>query len=404
MPLDTEISRVAIRDYKSIATCDVDLGPLTFLVGPNGSGKSNFLDALRFVADSLNHSVEQAIRDRGGINDVRRRSEGRPRHFAIKLEFRRPAVAGSFAFEIGDRAGGGFTIKRETCEISFGGPGKPRKAVYEAERGKVVRMESSFLGAAEVPNSTDRFLLSSLSALPDFRPAWQAFAPMGFYRLNPDKIRDLQSPESGDILTRDGSNAAAVLANLAKHHEDVKARVEEFLAMVAPGTLRVMQKTLGPKETLEFEQAVTGANRSRRFLAANMSDGTLGALGILLALFQSPNGGKRVSLIGVEEPETALHPAAAAVLLDALLEASQRRQVIVTSHSPDLLDSRDLPADAILAVSAEDGTTSIAPIGPSERSVIKRRLKTPGEMLRNNQLTPDLKRVPSPARMRLFQE
>ncbi|WP_343414230.1 AAA family ATPase [Candidatus Amarolinea dominans] len=52
----TFLRRVVLQNYKSIAGCDVQLGPLTFLVGPNGAGKSNFLDALRFVADALRTS------------------------------------------------------------------------------------------------------------------------------------------------------------------------------------------------------------------------------------------------------------------------------------------------------------------------------------------------------------
>ena len=61
-----------------------------FLVGQNGSGKSNFLDALRLVADSLNSSLDHALRERGGIKDVRRRSGGHPTHFGIRLDFRLP--------------------------------------------------------------------------------------------------------------------------------------------------------------------------------------------------------------------------------------------------------------------------------------------------------------------------
>ena len=80
----TFITRVVLKNYKSIAACDVRLQPLTFLVGRNGAGKSNFLDALRFVADALNSSLGHAIRDRGGINDVRRRSRGHPNHFGIR--------------------------------------------------------------------------------------------------------------------------------------------------------------------------------------------------------------------------------------------------------------------------------------------------------------------------------
>lgn len=74
-----------------------------------------------------------------------------------------------------------------------------------------------------------------------------------------------------------------------------------------------------------------------------MSDGTLRALGVLVSLFQYSNGGGApVRLVGIEEPETALHPAVAGLLLDALKEASGRIQAIVTSHSPDLLDNSEL--------------------------------------------------------------
>ena len=61
------LRRVVLRNYKSIAACDVSLAQLSFLVGPNGSGKSNFLDALRFIADALRFSVDHALRDRGGL-------------------------------------------------------------------------------------------------------------------------------------------------------------------------------------------------------------------------------------------------------------------------------------------------------------------------------------------------
>ena len=63
----TFLTRVILKNYKSIAACDVRFGPLSFLLGPNGAGKSNFLDALRFVTDSLRTSLEHAIRDRGGF-------------------------------------------------------------------------------------------------------------------------------------------------------------------------------------------------------------------------------------------------------------------------------------------------------------------------------------------------
>jgi predicted ATPase len=122
-----------------------------------------------------------------------------------------------------------------------------------------------------------------------------------------------------------------------------------------------------------------------------MSDGTLRALGILVSLYQSSNGGAaRVPLVGIEEPEIALHPAAAGLLLDSLREASRSTQVIVTSHSPDLLDDEKLDTGSILALCAEGGgSTHVAPLDEAGREAVLNRLYTPGELLRMNQMRPD---------------
>lgn len=94
-------------------------------------------------------------------------------------------------------------------------------------------------------------------------------------------------------------------------------------------------------------------------------------------------------LIGLEEPEMALHPAASAVLLSALRQASQRSQIVVTSHSPDLLDNPDIPPDSIFAVENVDGVTRIGGIDEAGRSMLRDKLFTPGELLRQNQLAVD---------------
>jgi hypothetical protein len=95
-----------------------------------------------------------------------------------------------------------------------------------------------------------------------------------------------------------------------------------------------------------------------------------------------------VTLTGIEEPEAALRPAAAGILLDALREASLHIQVIVASHSPDLLDSDEIPSEAILAVTIDDGRTTIGPIDDVGRSILRDHLYSAGELLRQNQLRP----------------
>lgn len=141
-------------------------------------------------------------------------------------------------------------------------------------------------------------------------------------------------------------------------------------------------------ETLEFRQDMAGSRHPWRFLAQNMSDGTLRALGVLVALLQG-NRDYAPTLVAIEEPETALHPAASSALREALSRASKQTQVIVTSHSPDLLDDRSLSPDSFLAVVSEGGETRIAPLDAASLSVMRDQLFSAGELLRLNQLAPD---------------
>lgn len=382
------IRRVRAKNYKSIAACDVELGPLTYLVGPNGSGKSNFLDVLHFVKDALQGSLENALHLRGGLSEVRRRSGGHPTHFGVRLDYRLPdGRDGYYAFNVGARPAGGFEVQREECVIGApgGGPsylivlGMPEKTSEEV-----------------FPVSTpDRLALVNAAGLPAFRPVYDAFTRMGFYNLNPRVIRDLQKPQDGTALKALGENIASVLAFMERYAPEDKNRVIEYLNLVVPSVHGVERVGVGHMETLEFRQDTAGSKHPWRFAANSMSDGTLRALGILVALFQGGDAA-RPSLVGIEEPEVALHPAAAAVVRDALARAATRSQVLVTSHSPELLDDPSISVDNLLAVSGEGGVTQIAPIDEASRRVIRDQLYTPGELLKLNQLSPDPSRFTDP--------
>ena len=392
------LTRIMLRNYKSIAACDVSPAQLSFLVGPNGSGKSNFLDALRFVADSLRFSLDHALRDRGGINDVRRRSGGRPRRpFGIRVEFNLADSRGHYAFVIRAKGRGEYEIQQEECRVVQLGEDDPRlneekhgrsiaSHFYKVKRGRVVSSSLSPTPAA----AADRLYLVNVSGTDPFRPIYDALSGAGFYNLNPEAIRDLQPSDPGDHLKRDGSNAASVLSSLTRRSPDFKRRIEEYLGVIVPGLVRVNRSRAGPRETLVFRQEVRGRQDSWRFLANNMSDGTLRAFGVLLALFQNveKDESKR-RIVGLEEPEAALHPAAAGVLVDALRDAAGHAQIFVTSHSPDLLDNDDIPDDSILAVVADHGETKIGPLDQVGRSVLRDRMFTAGELLRMNQMDPE---------------
>jgi predicted ATPase len=382
------ISRVVLKNYKSIAACSVPLRSLVFLVGPNGSGKSNFLDALRLVSDALNTSLDHALRERGGINEVRRRSSGHPTHFGIRIEFNLPdGRSGYYAFRVGARPKGGFEVQEEECRIYA----LPDDEFYVVSSGEVRESHPSPLP----PAASDRLFLVVASSLPAFRPAYDCLSRMCFYNLNPDEIRDLQPPDSGEALLRDGRNLASVLNLISTENPEAKERIVEFLSRVVPGVVDVTARHVGKKETLEFRQRV-GENESPwRFMAENMSDGTLRALGILTALFQSSNGAtsRQIPLVGIEEPEIALHPGAAGVLRDGLKMASSHTQVLVTSHSPDLLDDKSISDESIVAVTNQSGNTILGAVDLASRSAIRDRLFTAGELLRMDQLAPDMDQV-----------
>lgn len=376
------IRRVILRSFKSIANCDVHLKPLTYLVGQNGAGKSNFLDALHFVKDALNSSLDNALNERGGLDEVRRRSSGHPNHLGIRLEFQlADGRHGWYAFRIGALANGGYEVQQEECVLDALGKGP----AFRISKGQVDTSEGTFPAVTH-----DRLALVAASGITAFRPVFDALTSMGFYNLNPKVMRELQKPQDGRLLRPVGENIASVIHHLQRTAPRQMEDIQAYLRLVVPAIQHVERKAIGPMETLEFRQEVSGAHHPWRFLAQNMSDGTLRALGVLTALLQS-NQDFSPSLIAIEEPETALHPAASAALREVLGQATQQTQVLVTSHSPDLLDDPELDPDAILSVITEGGETRIAPLDEASREVMRKHLFSAGELLRLNQLAPDEK-------------
>lgn len=376
------LNRIIVRNYRSIGYCDVKLGALTYLVGGNGSGKSNFLDALHLVRDALNSSLDNALNERGGLSEVRRRSSGHPTHFGIRLEFLLPSGhSGHFAFKVGAVKDRGYEVLEEECVIDGIGKGP----FYKINRGQ---LESSSEQTFPVV-TTDRLALVAASGLQAFREVFDSLSSMSFYSLNPELMRELQKPQDGKLLKFSGENIASVIGHLERTNErEQKKIIEEYLHTVVPMVHGVERKQIGPMETIEFRQEMTGSKYPWRFLAQNMSDGTLRALGILVALFQG-NEDYFPTLVGIEEPETALHPAASAALREALTRASSHTQIIVTSHSPDLLDDLAIPQSSILSVVSEGGETKIAPLDEGSRIAMRDHLFSAGELLRLNQLSPD---------------
>jgi predicted ATPase len=223
---------------------------------------------------------------------------------------------------------------------------------------------------------------------------------MEFYDPEPRQMKAFpdSSGRSG-ILDSDGGNAPGVLSRIEAEDQWAKVRIEEYMRLILPGLVRIEAEPVLSYRYLKFIESEIPVG----LYANSMSDGTLRALAILIALFQRGHGSATPSLVGIEEPETGIHPAAAGILLDSFIERSNFVQILVTSHSPDLLDNKHVPADSVLTVENSSGSTRIGRLDKAGRSTLQERLYTVGELLRMNALHPEADVIEdSPAESALF--
>ena len=374
---------IDIEDYKSIGRARVDLEPLTVLVGRNGSGKSNFLDALRFVSDSLSTSLDQAVKTRGAIPGLSRRGVAPP-CFSVGFHIHLPnGETAIYVLVVNFRQGGEFLTAVESLEVQA--PSGEILGNYVVGGGEVV---SSSIPKPP-PAHRDRLYLVNASGFPEFRPTYDAITAMKFYALKAEAMKTPRRPDVGEWLESDGGNIASVVARLNREQPATLRRITQYLGVIVPEIISLEPFSLGPVETLKFVQRSQGSDEPQEFFAWSMSDGTLLVLGALVAAAQTSGREEQVSLICIEEPENSLHPAAAGALMDGLREAAEHTQIIITSHSPDLVDQVHLDTEALLAVAYQGGSTRIAPIDKASLSVIREHLYSPGELLRMDQLEPD---------------
>lgn len=387
------ISRVRLRNYKSIAECDVRLGPLTILIGPNGSGKSNFLDALAFLARAVETTPSQAVDERGGLNAILRTVPVPVDTFSIEVEVAVPWdeesgrwAQGNYGFEVAREHGRGkrsFRIRSEDCSLAT-----PVRSEHFEVREGLARDFSRYVALLDEPIEPDQLYLQVAGARRGLAPLRRHLSDMRFYSLALDTLREAEPPDRRAVLGRHGEQLGSVLGAIERDSPLHKGRLDSYLRAVVPGVIGADQWIAGPYVTVKLRTATGPGGREVIFDPKGMSDGTIRAIGVLAALFQPAVSDGRVPLIGIEEPEVALHPAAAGVLFDALNEASERVQVVATTQSPDLLDRDDLDVSTVRAVLMEQGLTTIGEIDEASWSIIQDKLYTLGELMRGNQITP----------------
>jgi predicted ATPase len=206
---------------------------------------------------------------------------------------------------------------------------------------------------------------------------------MRIYTIFPDALREPQKPGVPYPLGEHGENLASVLREMRREGAAFFPDLIKAMSKVVPGVHDVQVIQAGGYLVVKLKHLVSEAGADAAwFELSQESDGTLRVLGLLTALFQEPSP----SLIAIEEPELTIHPGALAVLADILKEAAQRTQIILTTHSPDLIDC--LPLESLRAVQSVGGVTAVGIVTQHQREAVMKGLFSAGELHRIEGLEP----------------
>jgi predicted ATPase len=377
------LTKLDVKNYRSIEEMTLDFGLLTVLVGPNGAGKSNVIDVLRFVRDALRLGLENAILNRHGMSALRRWSpKGRPYDVHIELCFHIHGEEVLYAFTLGSIRRGEYKVKWE----KYTGTQEGKPFGYEIKDGRWVEPPydeqhpelASYMGKkegkGEMVDPEPQLTLFLPRAFLPFGSIQPFIQEMGFYTIYPNLLREPQKPANPYPLDERAQNLASVLKSMKrdKHARPSFGALLEALSLAVEGISDISVAQAGGYLVTRLHHGQGGP----AFPLAQESDGTLRLLGLLTALYQFPPR----SLLAIEEPELTVHPGALGVLRDALLEISERSQLLVTTHSPDLL--YDLPAETLRVVEKVDNITVVGKVAEEQRQAIAKKLFFPGELMR----------------------
>lgn len=367
-------TRLTVSNFRSIGTdVSIELGDFTALVGMNGSGKSNVADAFRFLANALSDGLENAIEARHGFDKVRRVVDGRRGAVKLRFELAHPDWTGEYEFSLSATNGGEYKVASETAVVrSADGSSTTR---FETRDGEVKQAPEGLERPAQ-----DRINLTfpKLGGDERLKPLFDALRAAEVYAVFPDTLREPQRPSQRPYLTKLGDNWSSAVRRVMHSPQGVQLRTALSRATGDVNDVRV-KRAGGGYLIVEFAHRAFG-EKVRWFDAAIESDGTLRVAGIITALLQHP----ALTLTGIEEPELTVHAGMVPLLYDYLLQASESSQILVTTHSPELLDL--IPIENVRVVQRIAGATTVSQVEESQRKLVKANLTTVGELLRSEGL------------------
>jgi predicted ATPase len=337
------ITNVMLKNWRNFRSANVPLGNRVFVVGPNASGKSNFLDVFAFLRDlaKAGGGLQKAVEDRGGISKIRCLAARQHPDLEIAVELSDDDGA-KWKYAIG--------IRQESR-----GYRQPYLSYERVTKNGAVLLSRPDESDDKDPLRRTQTHLEQISANSQFRGIVRFFELIDYLHLVPQLIRH---PEafSGPGMPGDpyGKN---FLERVARTPEKVRRsrlrRIEAALRLAVPqlNALTDVKDEAGVPhlEAVYRHWRPKGAKQRED----QFSDGTLRLIGLLWALLESS------SLLLLEEPELSLNTGIVKKLpaLMYRIQKQRQRQVIVSTHSPDLLSDAGIAGEEVLLLTpSEEGT------------------------------------------------
>jgi predicted ATPase len=348
------VSHITLKNWRNFQSVDVDMGNRVFLVGPNASGKSNFLDVFRFLRDITKPGggLQKAISDRGGIPKIRCLAARRESDVEIEVSLAETAakdVLWRYAIGIKQEARG----SRNTY-LTY-------ERVWEGDQQILNRPDQ---GDEQDQLRLTQTHLEQVSLNQNFRDISKFFDSVQYLHLIPQLIRYPGAfPGPGIPGDPYGQN---FLVRVAK----TNARTRGSRLKKIEGALRVVVPQLRHLTDIKDESGIPHLEatyehwrpKGAKQREDQFSDGTLRLIGLLWALLDGD------SLLLLEEPELSLNSGIVSKLpalmhrLQQQTRSRQRRQVMLSTHSADLLSDKGIGGEEVLILSpgAEGTAVNVA--------------------------------------------
>jgi len=390
-----------VSNFKSFRDLRIErLGNFTVLVGANASGKSNFIQIFRFLRDIASHGLVNAVSLQGGADYLTNTNIAPPRTLSIGLTYdpdlvldRReigiPLLIGipeiRYEFSIRFPQKGGFHVcsdrlekKLEFFELAEKGARIKKgegKSVLSNRKGRIdyklhgpeglPLQESEIVPAflREEDIGENSLLLES----PFFgfvHRLDRLFARIAIYNFDPRIPKDRITMTGKTDLEEDGSNLAIGLKPLLEDGEK-RRKFSNLIRDLLPFIEEIEVEKFSDRSLLLKlkERYSKGAFVPASFI----SDGTLNLIAMVVALYFEDK-----AFIIIEEPERSIHPLLIPRVLAMMKEASEKKQILVTTHHPEIVRNADL--DSIFLSSRDpEGFSTI--IRPGEKEEVKTFLR-----------------------------